>query len=85
MAHSSRPINVGEAKAHLPELIERAAKGETIILSRHGKPRARLVPLEQIRPPRRPGKNRLGLKPGWEKKWDALDAQLLELFYGSSR
>jgi prevent-host-death family protein len=78
-------VNVGEAKAHLPELIERAANGETFVLARHGKPRARLVPLEQPKPRRMPGKNRFGLKPGWEKKWDALDAQVLELFYGSTK
>ena len=40
-----RMINVAEAKAHLPELIERAAGGEEIVLARAGKPRARLVPL----------------------------------------
>jgi prevent-host-death family protein len=33
-----------EAKTHLPALLERAAKGETIIITRHGKPVARLVP-----------------------------------------
>ena len=40
-----RTINVAEAKAHLPELIDRAAAGEEIVLSRAGKPRARLMPL----------------------------------------
>lgn len=38
--------NIAEAKAHLPELIERASAGEVIIVARAGKPRARLVPLE---------------------------------------
>lgn len=35
---------MAEAKASLPELIERAANGEEIILARAGKPRAKLVP-----------------------------------------
>jgi PIN domain nuclease of toxin-antitoxin system/antitoxin (DNA-binding transcriptional repressor) of toxin-antitoxin stability system len=39
-------VNVAAAKARLPELIERAAGGETIILARGGKPRAKLVPLQ---------------------------------------
>jgi len=78
-------INVAEAKAHLPELIERAANGETIVLSRHGKPRARLVPFEGPKPRRMPGGNLLGVKPGWEKEWDALDAQVLDLFYGAAK
>jgi prevent-host-death family protein len=50
-----KSVNVAEAKARLPELIERAARGEEIIIARNGEPRARLVPL----PPRKarvPGK-----------------------------
>ncbi len=42
---AKRTINVAEAKAHLPALIERAARGEEIVLARAGEPRARLVPL----------------------------------------
>ncbi|MBI2897669.1 MAG: type II toxin-antitoxin system prevent-host-death family antitoxin [Deltaproteobacteria bacterium] len=50
-------INVAEAKARLPELIERAANGEEIVLARAGTPRARLVALADERKPKRiPGK-----------------------------
>lgn len=42
----SAVYNIAEAKAHLPELVERASAGEVIIVARAGKPRARLVPLE---------------------------------------
>ena len=38
-------VNIAEAKARLPELVERAASGEEIIVARNGKPRAMLVPL----------------------------------------
>ena len=52
-------VNVAEAKARLPELIERAANGEEIVLSRAGRPRARLVPLEDGRKAVRvPGKGK---------------------------
>jgi len=52
-------VNVAEAKARLPDLIERAASGEEIILARAGKPRARLVPLApDTRSLRVPGKGR---------------------------
>lgn len=34
-----------EAKAHLPQLLERAAKGEEITITEHGKPVARVVPV----------------------------------------
>jgi len=33
-----------EAKTHLPRLLERVERGESITITRHGKPIARLVP-----------------------------------------
>ena len=33
-----------EAKTHLPQLLERAAKGEEFTITKRGKPVARLVP-----------------------------------------
>ena len=41
----SKPVNIADAKARLPELVERAAQGEEIVIARNGKPRARLVSL----------------------------------------
>ena len=41
----AKPVNIADAKARLPELIERAARGEEVIIARNGTPRARLVPL----------------------------------------
>jgi prevent-host-death family protein len=41
----SKPVNIAEAKARLPELVQRAAAGEEIVIARAGKPQARLVPL----------------------------------------
>lgn len=37
-------ISVTEAKAQLTELVRRAEAGEEIVLTRHGKPAARIVP-----------------------------------------
>ena len=37
-------VNIAEAKAHLSELVERAEAGETVEITRRGKPAARLVP-----------------------------------------
>ena len=39
-------INIHEAKTHLSRLLKRVAAGEEIVISRAGKPVARLVPLE---------------------------------------
>jgi prevent-host-death family protein len=41
-----------EAKTHLPRLLERVERGESITITRHGKPIARLVPAVAI--PARP-------------------------------
>lgn len=42
-------VNVHEAKTHLSRLLDRARRGEEIILAKGGKPYARLVPLEEHR------------------------------------
>ena len=39
-----------EAKTHLAALLERAANGETIIITKHGKPMARLAPISEVQP-----------------------------------
>lgn len=44
MKRSATRIGVFDAKARLSELIDRALSGETIVVTRHGKPVVRLVP-----------------------------------------
>ena len=39
-----------EAKTHLPQLLERAARGEEFTITKHGKPMARLVPAVSATP-----------------------------------
>ena len=43
-------FNIYEAKSHLSELVERAANGEEIVISRRGKPVARLSSIERKAP-----------------------------------
>jgi prevent-host-death family protein len=38
-----KPINIYEAKTRLSKLVDRAAKGEDIVIARAGRPVARLV------------------------------------------
>lgn len=38
-------ISLADAKARLSELVERAAAGETVCITRRGKPMAQLVPV----------------------------------------
>ncbi len=39
-----REIQASEAKARLPALLDEVERGETLIITRHGKPIARIVP-----------------------------------------
>jgi prevent-host-death family protein len=44
-----RAVQASEAKAHLPQLLDEVERGETIIITRHGRAIARLVPEAQRR------------------------------------
>jgi prevent-host-death family protein len=48
-------VNVYQAKTELSSLLERAEKGEKIIIAKNGKPMAKLVALnpEDLKPPKR--------------------------------
>jgi prevent-host-death family protein len=48
-AHAMREVQASEAKTHLPQLLDDVEHGETIIITRHGRPIARLVPDEDRR------------------------------------
>lgn len=39
-------IGACEAKTHLPRLLDRVARGESLTITRYGQPVARLVPVE---------------------------------------
>lgn len=39
-----REVQSSEAKAHLPQLLSEVERGEIIVITRHGRPIARLVP-----------------------------------------
>ena len=66
-------VNLYEAKTQLSSLVERAAKGEEIVIAKAGKPMARLMPMpvEEKAAKRLPfGQNLLGiefLSDDWEK------------------
>ena len=45
-------VNLHEAKTHLSRLVERAARGEEIIIAKSGKPVAKLVPFDRVLTPR---------------------------------
>ena len=42
-----KQVGVYDAKTHLPKLIDDVEKGETVVITRHGRPVARLVPVRR--------------------------------------
>lgn len=51
-------VSLYDAKTHLSSLVERAAAGEEIVITKSGKPKARLVPMDDVRALREPGRGR---------------------------
>jgi prevent-host-death family protein len=49
-------VNVHEAKTHLSRLLARVEAGEEVLISRAGRPIARLVPARKPRGRREPGR-----------------------------
>jgi prevent-host-death family protein len=53
----NKPMTAAEAKAHLSALLDRAASGEETVITRRGKPVARIAPLApETLAPRKPGR-----------------------------
>ena len=61
-------VNLYQAKTHLSSLVERAAAGEDIVIARAGRPRVRLVAVQERQEPRRGGRlaGQFWLGPGWD-------------------
>jgi antitoxin (DNA-binding transcriptional repressor) of toxin-antitoxin stability system len=75
-----KSVNIQEAKTHLSRLVEEAASGEEIIVTKNGRPRARISALQHDPRPRRLG--------GWAGRariaedFDAPDERIIELVEG---
>ena len=63
-------VGVHEAKTHLSRLLAMVVAGEEVVITRSGRPVARLVPVE------RTGRRRLGLDRGRIVMADDFDAPL---------
>lgn len=74
-----RTVNVHAAKTNLSSLLEDVQRGEEIIIARAGKPVARIVPVAERRPERKPGILR-GKVWAAEDAWEP-DSELERLFY----
>lgn len=54
----SEKVNIYDAKTRLSQLVDRAEKGEEIVIARGGRPVARLVSLQPACVERKPGRLR---------------------------
>jgi prevent-host-death family protein len=75
-----KPVNVHEAKTHLSRLLDRAAKGEEIVIAKAGRPVAKLVPYRAAVAPRQPGawKGKVWIAPDF----DETSEEIIRLFEG---
>ena len=81
-----RTVNIHEAKTHLSRLVDEAANGDSFVIAKAGKPKVKVVPLDE--PPAK-RKRRIGFMKGVFKlpeNFDEVDKQLdreiEELFLG---
>lgn len=76
-------INVYEAKTHLSRLLDRAEAGEEILITRYGRPVARLGPVRERTRPRTLGRlrGRIRVSPDFDAP---LPDEILEAFEGRS-
>jgi len=56
-----RSYNIHEAKTHLSRLVEKAAKGESFLIAKAGKPMVKVIPLDSPEPAQ---KKRFGFMAG---------------------
>ncbi len=73
--------NLSEAKTGLSKLVDRAAAGEEIIISKAGTPRAKLVPLPVVRRQSGDWKGRVRMSKDFNAP---LPKELLDAFNGRS-
>lgn len=73
-------VSLYDAKTGLSKLVDRAASGEEIVITKNGVPMAKLVALPRRDKPREPGQNLLGLTYIADD-FDAEDPEIEALFY----
>ncbi len=73
-------VNMHEAKTQLSKLVDEVQSGTEVIIARSGKPVARLVPYEERKSPRKPGRWRG--KVWIAEDFDETPQEVIEAFEG---
>lgn len=80
-----RTINIHEAKTHLSRLVEEAAQGDSFVIAKAGKPKVKVVRLDE---PENKPKRRIGFLKGKIKVPDDFDTMMADeiekMFNGES-
>ncbi|MEZ5614380.1 MAG: type II toxin-antitoxin system prevent-host-death family antitoxin [Rhodocyclaceae bacterium] len=79
-----RTVNIHEAKTQLSRLVEQAAKGDSFVIAKAGKPLVKVMPLDA---PEAGEKKRLGFMAGQisvPDDFDTLGAAEIERFFAGS-
>lgn len=66
-------VSLYEAKTHLSDLGDRAARGEQIVVTKHGKPRFMLVPIAERAPRPAPGERGFAVNATQRDALEAFD------------
>ena len=75
-------VSLYDAKTHLSALVDRASAGEEIVIMKSGRARARLVPMEDTRTERTPGRGRGAWKVSSDFDAPLMD-EMLDAFEGT--
>jgi prevent-host-death family protein len=82
-----RTINIHEAKTHLSRLVDEVEQGNSFIIAKAGKPKAKVVPIKTSR--KETLKRRVGFMKGmytipddFEETNKKLDREIEKLFHG---
>lgn len=78
-------VNIHEAKTHLSRLLERVARGDSVVIAKAGKPIAKIVPLtaDEAKPVQR-----LGFMAGRMRvpdDFDSMGAQEIEALFDAAQ
>jgi prevent-host-death family protein len=81
-----RTVNIHEAKTHLSKLVDEAAKGESFIIAKAGRPMVKVVANDAPSAIKRLGfmEGEFAISDDFDKNFDEIDKDEIErLFYGS--
>lgn len=62
-------VGIHEAKTHFSKLVKQVQAGDEVVVESYGKPVVRIVGLEPVAGPRKPGllAGRIAIKPGFDE------------------